>query len=408
MYDLVWILTMFSPCFHAHLFSKNWQSRLKVLVLSSFFALSACQDSPNPTEKPETQQKPASTPASQPKPQSTSVIIASTVNDTASVTASAASATAPAVANLLTIYTSIDRKNLVPFFENFSKKTGVMVNVVQDEPMSILAKLQAEGDNSPADIILTEDVGVFHHGVEHNLLQPFNAEKAVSQVPARFIDPDAHWLALTYYGRLAVYDSRVVEPNNISSYADLAKPKWYQKLCLSQRSYAPNQSFVVDLVHQLGDKKAEDVLKGYIQNLAMPVVLNDDAIFQAIDSGKCQIGLVNSQNFVKYQQNHKKTNVQPTWINIGYGGVHTNALAVGIPRTAHQPELALQLIDWLADKEQIGLFASISHTFPLNAQVETSALLKSWGEFKPSQINVSEYGEKQKSAVEMMETVGYR
>lgn len=282
------------------------------------------------------------------------------------------------------------------------------MNIIQDEPMSILARLQAEGDNSPIDMILTEDVGVFHQGVEHNLLQPFNLQKDIHHAPTRFLDNNAYWLALSQYGRLAVFNGKNISPNDISSFADLAKPKWYQKLCLTQRSYIANQSFVVDLLSQLGEKKTKEVLQSYQKNLSMPVVLNDKEIFKAIESGKCQIGLVSSHNFVQYQQTNPKTQLQSTWVNTGYGGVHTNVMAVGIPRVAQQPALSLQLIEWLLDKEQIGLFASISHTFPLNDQIETSALLKSLEKFNPSPINISEYGEKQKIAIELMQDVGYQ
>ncbi|MCM3603841.1 ABC transporter substrate-binding protein, partial [Robertmurraya korlensis] len=108
--------------------------------------------------------------------------------------------------------------------------------------MSILARLKAEGANSPADVILTEDAGIFSTAVEEGLLQPFNAEKAVAHVPERYRDPDGNWIALSSYARTAVYDSRVLHTNDISSYADLSKLKWSQKLCLSQGKYIPNQS----------------------------------------------------------------------------------------------------------------------------------------------------------------------
>lgn len=385
-------------------FLQNWQLLLNFALLMSFFALTACQDSKNPT--PPTQE-PSTASTTKPTTSNSAIIIASTTKEDEKPSASTPNPTIHNQ-NLIQILTSIDKKNLEPLFHNFSQKTGILVNIIQDEPMSILARLQAEGDNSPIDMILTEDVGVFHQGVEHNLLQPFNLQKDIHHAPTRFLDNNAYWLALSQYGRLAVFNGKNISPNDISSFADLAKPKWYQKLCLTQRSYIANQSFVVDLLSQLGEKKTKEVLQSYQKNLSMPVVLNDKEIFKAIESGKCQIGLVSSHNFVQYQQTNPKTQLQSTWVNTGYGGVHTNVMAVGIPRVAQQPALSLQLIEWLLDKEQIGLFASISHTFPLNDQIETSALLKSLEKFNPSPINISEYGEKQKIAIELMQDVGYQ
>lgn len=383
-------------------FNKNWQ-RATLLTLFASLSLTACEQ--KPTEQPS--QKPATASTPKPQSQSTAVIIASTPTQTEEPTASSTDKT-DIHQNLIQILTSIDKKNLEPLLTDFSKKTGIQINIVQDEPMSILARLQAEGDKSPADMILTEDIGVFHQGVEYNLLQPFNLQKDINHAPARFLDANAYWIALSQYGRLAVFNPKTVNANDITSFADLSKEKWRQKLCISQRSNIANQSFVVDLLNQLGEKKTKDVLTGYQQNLAMPVLLNDKEIFNAIESGKCQIGLASSHHFVQYQQDTPKTQLQSAWVNTGYGGVHTNVMAVAIPRTAHQPALSLQLIEWLLDKEQAGLFASISHTFPLNEQIETSALLKSLEKFKPSAIAISEYGEKQKVAVELMTDAGYK
>lgn len=384
--------------------SQNWRCSLGFVVLASFFGLMGCQDKTQP--KPQIKNETNNASVVKASSNTSAIIIASSATEQQTSVASNTAST-PVNQNLIQILTSIDKKTFESFLQQFSQKTGIVVNVIQSEPMSILAHLQAEGDNSPIDMILTEDIGVFHQGVEHNLLQPFSLQKDINHASPRFLDPNAYWLALSQYGRLAVFNSKNINPNDITSFSDLAKQKWEKKLCLTQHSYIANQSFVVDLLSQLGEKKTKEVLQGYQANLAMPVLLNDTEIFKAIESGKCQIGLVSSHNFVQYQQNNPKTTLQSAWINTGYGGVHTNVLAVGIPRTAKQPALSLQLIEWLLDKEQIGLFASISHTFPLNEQIETSALLKSLEKFKSSPISMSEYGEKQKIALALMQDSGY-
>ncbi|EBK2343635.1 ABC transporter substrate-binding protein, partial [Salmonella enterica subsp. enterica serovar Enteritidis] len=243
---------------------------------------------------------PSSTPPS-PTSQSASTTASSANGNHASNTdampnASIASAAA-AVPNQLTIYTSIDKAALEPLLTSYARQINVPIHIVQDEPMSILARLKAEGTNSPADVILTEDAGIFSTAVEEGLLQPFNAEKAVAHVPERYRDPDGNWIALSSYARTAVYDSRVLHSNDISSYADLSKPKWSQKLCLSQGKYIPNQSLVVNLINNLGDKRTQEVMQGWLANLSVPVLLDDNEVLKAIESGKCQIGLVNSNHY---------------------------------------------------------------------------------------------------------------
>lgn len=308
----------------------------------------------------------------------------------------------------LTLYTSIDKSALAPLITVYQKASGIRINVVNDEPMSIMARLKAEGANSAADVILTEDVGVFHQAVEAGLLQPFSADKVVATVPERYRDPDGNWLALSYYARTAVYDSRVVGEKDISSYANFAQSKWFQKLCLSQASYIPNQSLSVNLLNNLGDKKAQATLAGWVANLAMPPVLDDNAVMQAIDNGQCQVGLVNSHTYADYLQKHPQSPIKLAWANKGYGGVHTNVTAVAIPKTAKTPQFSLAFIEWLADKNQQTLFASLSNTFPLHKNAQTAVPLKAWGEFEASPIAVKEYALKQKAVIEMMKDAGWQ
>lgn len=366
-------------------------------VLTAMLAgltVGGCTPSPTPTSSPS-----GSTPATTPK--------ASTVN-TASGAATTTAASAPTVIpNQLTIYTSIDKAALEPLLTTYAKQINVPIHIVQDEPMSILARLKAEGANSPADVILTEDAGIFSTAVEEGLLQPFNAEKAAANVPERYRDPDGNWMALSSYARTAVYDSRVLHTNDITSYADLAKVKWSQKLCLSQGKYIPNQSLIVNLINNVGDKRTQEIMQGWLTNLSIPLVLDDSEVLSAIESGKCQIGLVNSNHYANYLQAHPDTPIKIKWINKGYGGVSTNITGVAIPHAAKHTELALGLIEWLAAKDQQSLYASFSKTFPINNNAEASVLLKSWGETEVNPIPVRLYGERQAMAVESMKEAGY-
>lgn len=379
---------------------------LNSIMVCSLFALLGC----NPTANSANDQTASSaTAASQTTNSSTSATISSATISSATTTNHASQPNpTPVNLNHLTLYTSVDKAALAPLLNDFQQQQGVTVTVVNDAPMSILARLKAEGSNSPADMIVTEDVGVFHQATEAALLQPFSSDTAIVNVPARYRDPDGNWLALSAYARTTVYDSRLMTNKDISSYGDLAKPKWFQKLCLSQATFIPNQSLVVNLINNLGDKKAQEVLTGWVANLSMPVVLDDNAVMQAIDTGKCQIGLVNSQTYANYLQKNPQTAVKLAWVNKGYGGVSTNVIAAAIPKTAKNPQLALTLIEWLSSKDHQTLFASLSNTYPVNQNAQPSVLLKSWDDFEASQIAVTQYAEKQKIALKAMNDAGWQ
>lgn len=378
-------------------YPQNYRSCCGLLLTGclSVFILTGCQNSDNTSKS---SQPTASATNAQNNPVNTSH---------PNVASGVTTASAPSSTNVLTLYTSVPKAQLQPLLTAYQQANELTIQVVNDEPMSILARLKAEGENSPADLILTEDVGVFHHAVETNLLQPFSSDAAVAQVPERYRDPDGNWLAMSYYARTAVYDSRVLHKNDISSYASFAKPTWFQKLCISQASYVPNQSLVVNLINNLGVSRVQEALTGWVANLAMPPVLNDKALLQAIESGKCQVGLVNSHSYMNYVQEHPDTPLKLTWSNKGYGGVHTNITGVAIPKTAKNPQLALAFIEWLAQKEQQTLYASYSNTFPINSSAESSVGLKALGDIEINPMPVKYYAERQKLAIEVMKDAGY-
>lgn len=333
---------------------------------------------------------------------------ASTPTAVASPSPSSPTAVNPNSDNALTLYTTIDPTLIEPLLHDFSQRSGVRVQTVFEPAKALLARLTTEGKQSPADIILTKDVGIFQQAVDASLLQAFNSDKALQGVPSRFKDPNANWLALTYYARTAVYDSRVVNANDLASYASLAKPTWFQKLCLSQAEHTPNQAFVTNLMNNLGDKKTQETLQGWVANLAMPVTATDSELLPAIDMAKCQVALVNSDDYALYLQQHPQTAVRLTWLNTGYGGTHINITGVAIPRSAKHPELALNFIEWLSEPSQQSLFASLTKTFPVNPTVETTGLLKSWGELETSPMPISQYADKHKIALDTMKDAGWQ
>lgn len=309
--------------------------------------------------------------------------------------------------NTLTVYTSQDIKSLQPLIDDFNKKTGILVKVVQDSPMSLLARIKAEGEKCPADVLLTQDVGVFWQAKEQGMLQPFSSDKAITHVPEYLRDPNGEWLPLAYYTRTIVYDSREVAAGDISSYADLAKPKWQNKLCLTTGKRIENQSLVVSLMQSLGDAKTTQVLQGWVANTALPVFPDDKSLMKAIESGQCQIGIVNSDTYSHFLDKNPQTPVKLALANQGYGGVQINVSAAAITKTAKHPEFSLAFIEWLANKEQQGIYASLDKTFPANNQAEASVALKSWGDFEANLTPVSKYGEMQKNAVDLMKEAGY-
>lgn len=300
----------------------------------------------------------------------------------------------------LTIYTSINSKDIQPLLSNYANQSGITIDVITDQPMSILARLKAEGDNSPADLIFTEDVGIFQQAIEENLLQAFNPTLTGTSLSEQFHDKQGYWLALSYYGRTIVYDSRVIHDNDIHHFTDLTKDNYKQKLCLTQGKYTPNIALTTYFIENMGEKKTKDMLQGWVNNLSLPTLVDDLAVLNHLEQGKCQIGLVNSHIYAQYLQQHPQTPIKLQWLRQTQGGVPINMTAVAIAHSAKQPDKALALIEWLANHQQ-NQYASLSDTFTLNSAIDSSNPLPI------SPISMGEYAEKRKQTITLMEEIGY-
>lgn len=312
----------------------------------------------------------------------------------------------------MTIYSTFDSATLAPLLQSYTASTGTQVHVITDTADHLLDRLKNEAENTPADMLLVQDVGTFWQAKDLGIIQPFNSEKVFANVPDRMRDDKGEWVGVSYYARTAVYDSRVGTANDISSYANFAKPVWAGKLCLSSGNQVANQSLLVNILNNLGEAKTIEVIKGWLANSVAPVLTDDTAVLKAIETGKCQVGLVNSDVYGRLLEQNTNTPVKLTWVNKGYGGTSININGVAITKNGKHPEYALNFIEWLTQKDQQGLFASVTHSYPINyptpKSAEASVMLKSWGDFEPSAMPLVKYGEMRKDSLELMKTAGYQ
>lgn len=318
--------------------------------------------------------------------------------------AAAASATPTEMRAVLHIISSIEPAAIRPLLQGFAKQHEVDIRVVTTTPRQLVATLSAQ----PADIVLSSDTDILQQAAEGALLQPFNAEQAADAVPDAYLDPDGNWLPLSYHARTAVYDGRWLKSADIGSFASLAAPKWAQKLCLTSAQDPANQALVAQLIHDMGETKTRSVLQGWLANLARPPFADDDALLAGIARGECQVGLVDSQHFAQFAEQNPNTPLALTWINASSGGVPKRLTAIAMARASQQPELALQLIEWLAKPDQQSLFASLTDTYPIHPQAEPSVRLKAWGDGVYSALTPEQSHAGLANAKMLMDDVGYR
>lgn len=315
---------------------------------------------------------------------------------------------APSSDQVVTIYSSRNEQLIKPLLDKYTEETGVKIELVTDKTGPLMARLQAEGGNTPADMLLTVDAGNLWQAAEQGLLQPVTSSVIETNVPAKYRDPKGLWTGLSLRARTIFYDPSKVEASQLSTYADLADPKWKGKLCLRTSKSVYNQSLVASMIENLGAEKTEQVIKGWVANLATDVFTDDTSLLEAIAAGQCEVGLTNSYYYGRIFDEKPDFPVQIFWANQGTTGTHVNISGAGVIANSDNPSGALKVIEWLSSDEAQGLYASSDKEFPVKEGIDKSELLKSWGEFKPDNISVQKFGSLQTQAIQMMDKAGYK
>jgi iron(III) transport system substrate-binding protein len=312
----------------------------------------------------------------------------------------------------VTVYSARIEALLKPTLDEYTKQTGVKINLLTDSGGSLTERLAAEGASSPADVLITVDVGNLWNVAERGLLQKVDSPLLNANVPANFRDPGNRWWGLSERSRTIFYAADRVKPEQLSTYEDLADPKWKGKLCLRTSKQAYTQSLVAMLIAKHGVEKSEAIVKGWVNNLAGDVFTNDTSLLKAIASGQCDVGIANTYYFGRILAKEPDFNKQVKlfWANQGKneGGAHVNVSGAGVTKHAKNPEGARKLLEWLSSANVQTAYTHGTYESPINPKADVDPIVKAWGKFTPSPLNASDIGSKQAEAIKLLDRVGYR
>ena len=313
----------------------------------------------------------------------------------------------------IVVYSARKEHLIKPVFDRFTQLTGIPIRYITDEAGPLLVRLQAEGENTPADMLMTVDAGNLWQAAQAGLLQTVHSPILKQNVPDHLRDPDDRWFALTVRARTLVYNTKRVQPSELVSYENLAEPFWQGRLCLRTSKKVYNQSLVATMIAAIDEEATQRVVEGWVNNLALAPFSNDTLVMEAIAVGQCDVGIVNSYYFGRLKRDQPALPLALFWPNQqGEGaagrGAHINVSGAGLTRYAKHPEQAKQLLEWLSQPEAQTLLMTLNLEYPVNPIVEQSAELASFGSFNTDSVNVSEAGRLQKQAVQLMDRAGYR
>lgn len=318
----------------------------------------------------------------------------------------------PALAEEVVVYSARNEQLIKPLFDAYTRDTGVQVKFITDKEGPLMARLKAEGRNTPADMLLTVDAGNLWQASEEGLLRPIQSKVLEANVPAHLRDSGNEWFGLSVRARTLVYNTAKVKPTELSTYEDLANPKWKGRLCLRTSKKVYNQSLVAMMIHEYGEEKTEDIVRGWVGNLATSPFPDDTKALEAVAAGQCDVTLVNTYYFGRLMEKKPNLPLAIFWPNQNLknkaAGVHVNISGAGVTRYAGNPTGAQKLIEWLSSDKAQNLFADVNMEYPVNPKVAPDKTVAAWGSFRQSLINVKEAGSLQTKAVRLMDRAGYK
>lgn len=318
------------------------------------------------------------------------------------------------VAQQVNLYSARKEALIKPLLDKFTQQTGITVNLVTGKADNLITRLKSEGKYSPADLLLTTDVGRLHRAKQQGLTQAILMSDAIATLPVNFRDEQGHWLGLSLRARPLMVSVDSVDAQTITRLEDLTSPQWKGRVCIRSSNNIYNQSMVGSLIIQLGESAAQEWVNGLVNNFARPPQGGDRDQIKAVAAGLCDVAIANtyylagmlSSKDETTQQQAKKINV--IWPNQADRGTHINISGVALARNAPNKDAAIKLIDFLLSKESQLWYATTNHEYPILADIAWSELLQSFGTFKAEQVQLSQLGKLNAEAVQMMDRAGWK
>ncbi|GAB4178513.1 MAG: Fe(3+) ABC transporter substrate-binding protein [Thalassobaculales bacterium] len=328
----------------------------------------------------------------------------------AALAALAAAVPPQAAAQVVNVYSARHYDSDEPLWQAFQKSTGVRVAEVQADYEKLFQRVKAEGANSPGDVLITVDAGRLEHAVANDLCRPVRSEVLEKAIPASLRHPEGKWFGLTMRARVLVYDKTRTQPSQLSTYEDLADPKWKGKIVVRSSTNVYNQSLTGSVLAALGPEKTLAWAKGIAANLARPPKGGDRDQILAVAAGEGEVAISNTYYFAHLlkAQPDKMKNMAVFFPNQGDRGTHVNVSGACVMKNAPNAANAVRFLEFLVTPEAQKVFAEANFEYPVVAGVPMASVIADFGTFKPDQLNAATFGKNNAEALKIMDLAGWK
>jgi iron(III) transport system substrate-binding protein len=328
--------------------------------------------------------------------------------------AAALSLSPSAMAAEVNLYSARKEALIKPLLDRFTADSGIQVNLVTGKADALLKRLESEGINSPADLLITTDAGRLHRAKEAGVTQAAASERLDSAVPARYRDPDGHWFGLSVRARPILYVRDEVDPSALSTYEALADPVWKGRICIRSSDNIYNQSLVASLIAANGTEATEAWAERLVGNLARPPKGGDRDQIKAAAAGQCDLAIANTYYLAGMlasaddRERSAAAKMGVFWPNQAGRGTHVNVSGAALTRSARNRDEAIALMEYLVGDAAQQWYAEVNGEYPLRPDIPVSDTLAAWGTFKSDDLNLDRLGKLNAEAVRLMDRAGWK
>ncbi|WP_076366288.1 Fe(3+) ABC transporter substrate-binding protein [Phaeovulum vinaykumarii] len=318
-------------------------------------------------------------------------------------------AAVPALADV-NVYSHRQPELVEPLFAAFTAETGIPVNVAFVDK-GMVERLRAEGDRSPADLVMTVDIARLSQVVAAGVTQPVQSDVLDAAIPAELRDPEGHWFALTTRARIVYASKDRVPAGTVTTYEDLADPKWKGRICTRPFTADYNVALTAAYLLHHGEAATRDWLTGLRANLVRKPEGNDRAQVRAIWAGQCDLSLGNTYYMGEMLESPQDAEaaraVRVDFATFEGAGTHLNVSGVAMTRAAPNRDAALKLMEFLVSDEAQRIYAETNHEFPVKPGVPSSEVVASWGPFTPDSLGLADIAQARAEALRLIESLDF-
>ncbi len=299
-------------------------------------------------------------------------------------------------------------------YDQFTEQTGIRINLIEGSSDELIERIRNEGQNSPADIVVTVDAGRLWRAKQAGVLQSIHSDVLNERIPAELRDPEGYWFGLSQRVRGIIYHPERVDRSELTGYLDLADEKWRGRICIRSSNNIYNQSLVASMIESYGVEATEEWARGLVANFARPPQGGDRDQIHAVAAGVCDIAVANHYylaHLITSESESDRASAAQVEIYFPpheHGGTHVNISGAGIAVNSPNRENAIRFVEYLTQPEAQHYFASGNHEFPIVEGIPVSDVLESFGKFESDAINVAAYGNNNPEAIRLMDRAGWR